>query len=73
MPSAIFTCGTADLLLDATVTMATKLLMFGGEAVVKIFPGATHGFILAPPGVLPQANEAMDDTLAFVKERMETV
>lgn len=70
LPSAIFTCGTADILLDDTVTMATKWLMFGGEAVVKIYPGAAHGFIFTPSGLLPQAKEAVDDTLTFIRERL---
>jgi len=46
LPSAIFTCGTEDCLLDDTVFMASKWLMAGGEAVMKIYPGGPHGFIM---------------------------
>lgn len=45
LPKALFTCGTADPLLDDTVLMGVKWLMAGGEAVVKIYEGAPHAFI----------------------------
>lgn len=48
LPPALFTCGTQDCLLDDTMFMSTKWLMAGGEAVVKIVPGAPHGFIMYP-------------------------
>ena len=43
LPSALFTCGTEDCLLDDTLFMSTKWLMAGGEAIVKIVPGGAHG------------------------------
>lgn len=46
LPPALFTCGTEDCLLDDSVMMATKWQMSGGEGILKIFPGAPHGFIL---------------------------
>ncbi|KAI9818436.1 MAG: hypothetical protein M1827_000495 [Pycnora praestabilis] len=51
LPSALFTCGTEDCLLDDTMFMATKWQMSGAEAVVKIFPGAPHGYIAFPDSV----------------------
>jgi acetyl esterase/lipase len=48
LPPALFTCGTEDCLLDDTMFMSVKWLMAGGEAVVKIIPGAPHGYIMFP-------------------------
>ncbi|OCT54698.1 hypothetical protein CLCR_03008 [Cladophialophora carrionii] len=48
LPPALFTCGTDDCLLDDTMFMSVKWLMAGGEAVVKIIPGAPHGYIMFP-------------------------
>ncbi|MCJ1249338.1 hypothetical protein MMC30_006561 [Trapelia coarctata] len=57
LPSALFSCGTADCLLDDTVMMAVKWQMAGGEAITRLFPGAPHGFIAFPPDKLAAANE----------------
>ncbi|TAQ90611.1 hypothetical protein B7494_g1076 [Chlorociboria aeruginascens] len=38
LPSAIFTCGTDDPLLDDSVMMGTKWLVAGGEAIIKVYP-----------------------------------
>lgn len=51
LPPALFTCGTLDPLLDDSVLMATKWMIAGAEAVLKIYPGAPHGFTLFPPSV----------------------
>ena len=45
LPPALFTCGTEDCLLEDSVMMATRWQMAGAEAVVRLFPGAVHGFI----------------------------
>jgi acetyl esterase/lipase len=39
-------CGTQDMLLDDTVFMSCKWQMAGGRVVTKVYPGASHGFIL---------------------------
>ncbi|KAH6701997.1 Alpha/Beta hydrolase protein [Leptodontidium sp. MPI-SDFR-AT-0119] len=70
LPSALFTIGTEDPLLDDTVTMSVKWMMFGGEAIVKVFPGGCHGFISFPPSALKEAGEAMGDTKTFIEERV---
>lgn len=44
LPPALFLCGTEDPLLDDTILMSSKWSIAGGEAIVKIYPGATHGF-----------------------------
>jgi acetyl esterase/lipase len=67
LPKALFTCGTADPLLDDTVMMGCKWLMGGGEAVVKIYEGAPHSFI-ALRGVSDEADQAAVDIENFIKE-----
>lgn len=48
LPPALFTCGTEDPLLDDTLFMSVKWMAAAGEAIVKIVPGAPHGFIAFP-------------------------
>ncbi|KAL2822648.1 Alpha/Beta hydrolase protein [Aspergillus granulosus] len=43
LPPALFLCGTEDPLLDGTILMSSKWSIAGGETIVKIYPGATHG------------------------------
>lgn len=68
LPPALFLCGTEDPLLDDTILMSSKWSIAGGEAVVKIYPGATHGFT-AFPG-LPVADEANAVALEFMQNKM---
>ncbi|KAK5166314.1 uncharacterized protein LTR77_008575 [Saxophila tyrrhenica] len=70
LPPALFTVGGQDLLLDDTVMMATKWMMSGNEGIMKIYPGAPHGFTLFLPSVKTETvKEAMDDIETFVGER----
>jgi acetyl esterase/lipase len=73
LPSALFTCGTEDPLLDDSVLMGTKWMMAGGEAIVKIYTGAPHGFIAFPHEMLKEAGMALLDTKAYIQERMAKV
>ncbi|KXG54113.1 Alpha/beta hydrolase fold-3 [Penicillium griseofulvum] len=68
LPPALFLCGTDDPLLDDTIMMSAKWSIAGGEAIVKIYPGATHGFT-AFPG-LPVAEEANAVTLDFIMDKL---
>lgn len=70
LPPAIFICGTEDCLLDDTVMMAAKWQMCGGKAIVKIFPGAPHGFTLFPPDKCPEAKQGLDANCLFVRTMM---
>ncbi|KAH8733205.1 Alpha/Beta hydrolase protein [Phaeosphaeriaceae sp. PMI808] len=70
LPPALFTCGSEDPLLDDTVMLGTKWSMWGNEAVVKIYNGAPHGFIIFTPGMIKATQEGLDDTVAFVKAKM---
>lgn len=68
LPPAVFTCGTEDMLLDDTIFMSAKWQMAGGETLVKILPGAPHGFTLFPD-VMPGVKETVELTIKFLKEK----
>ncbi|KAK4977362.1 hypothetical protein LTR28_007210 [Elasticomyces elasticus] len=70
LPPAIFTCGTLDCLLDDTVMMSAKWAMSGAETVVKIYPGAPHGFIFFPPGGTETTEEGLKDVRVFITEKL---
>jgi acetyl esterase/lipase len=70
LPSALFTCGTVDPLLDDSVMMGVKWLMAGAEAVLKIYTGAPHGFIAFPHQALKEAGMGLGDTKAYIQERL---
>jgi acetyl esterase/lipase len=67
LPKTLFTCGTADPLLDDTVMMGVRWLMFGGEAVIKIYAGAPHAFI-ALRGQSDQTDQAERDIKMFIED-----
>jgi acetyl esterase/lipase len=71
LPAALFTCGTEDSLLDDTVFMSAKWMASGGEAVVKILPGAPHGYIGFPRDKLEPAREGMETTLDFMRSKLQ--
>ena len=73
LPSAFFTCGTDDALLDDSVSMATKWMITGGDAIIKIYPGACHGFTMFSRDLSPEAGKALDDAKTYIQQRMATV
>lgn len=68
LPPALFLCGTHDPLLDDTILMGSKWSIAAGEAIVKIYPGAMHGFT-AFPG-LPVAEEAKAVMVGFMQSKL---
>jgi acetyl esterase/lipase len=66
LPRALFTVGTEDPLLDDSVFMAAKWQMCGGEGILKVYPGAAHGFIGFAGQ--PDAEDAHKTVLAFVSK-----
>ncbi|GJD00338.1 esterase/lipase/thioesterase [Colletotrichum higginsianum] len=70
LPPALFIVGTKDFLLDDTIFMSAKWQMAGGLAVVKVFPGARHGFIAFPPDQVPSAASGMKSLFAFIQSRV---
>ena len=72
LPPALFTCGTADCLLDDTMFMSTKWLMTGAEAAVKIVPGGPHGYIMFPRSMKGSgAAEGMEAVEQFMVSKLE--
>jgi dienelactone hydrolase len=45
MPTALFSCGTLDPLLDDTLFIATRWQAAGSPAQLAIYPGAPHEFL----------------------------
>ena len=70
LPSALFTCGTEDCLLDDTMMMALKWQINGAQTILKLFPGAPHGFTVFPPERLEAAKECMDVVLQYLSEKL---
>lgn len=70
LPPAIFTCGTLDCLLDDTIFMSSKWAISGAETIVKIYPGAPHGFVFFPEGSVDGTAEALADIKTFLTEKL---
>jgi acetyl esterase/lipase len=68
LPPALLTCGTDDMLLDDSVAMGMKWPTAGGEAVVKIYPGAAHGFLIFPVESCKEAGMVIEDTVTFIED-----
>jgi acetyl esterase len=65
MPTALFTCGTLDPLLDDTLFMAARWQAGGSPAELDLRPGAPHEFLnLRDP--IPAAAEARERMVEFV-------
>ncbi|KAI1744662.1 acetyl esterase [Xylaria scruposa] len=67
LPPALFMCGTLDPVLDDTLLMGMKWLTSGSEAIIKIFPGAPHGYNL---GDLDIAKESFGYEAEFLLGKM---
>jgi acetyl esterase len=70
MPPAMFTCGTADPLLDDTLFMEARWRQAGHPTELRIWDEAPHGFVSLPMSVADAALAAEHDflnrTLGFV-------
>ncbi|HEX3347451.1 MAG TPA: alpha/beta hydrolase [Acetobacteraceae bacterium] len=63
---ALFTCGTADALLDDTLFMYARWVAAGNEAELAIYPGGPHGFTLVGSGQAAESGRREDAFLARV-------
>jgi acetyl esterase len=63
MPPAIFTCGTADPLLDDTLFMEARWRQAGHPTELRIWEEAPHGFVSFPMTVADAALDAEHDFL----------
>ncbi|KAF2142813.1 uncharacterized protein K452DRAFT_269286 [Aplosporella prunicola CBS 121167] len=70
LPPALFTCGTEDPLLDDSMMMAAKWMSAGNDAVVRIYTGAPHGYILYPPGACESVEEGLEAARQFILEKL---
>ncbi len=70
LPPAFFTCGTEDCLLDDSVFMSVKWMMAGGEAVIRIYPGSPHGYIMFSEDAHENVSTAMGDVQSFLKAKL---
>jgi acetyl esterase len=58
MPSALFTVGTQDPLLDDSLFMAARWRAAGAPAELRVWPEAIHGFTMFPLAMSRAANAA---------------
>lgn len=70
LPPALFTCGSEDCLLDDTMMMSVKWQMAGGDTVVKIYPGAPHGFNSFPLESFKGAGDWNEDMKTWLKGKL---
>lgn len=68
LPPAFFTCGTEDCLLDDSVFMSVKWMTAGGDAIIRIYPGSPHGYIM----FAEEAHENVAMALQDMKKFMDT-
>jgi len=68
LPPALFLIGTEDSLLDDTLFMSSRWLANGHQAVVKIYPGAPHGFITLPVEASDMAKKGREDIVEFIRD-----
>jgi acetyl esterase/lipase len=64
LPSALFTVGTLDPLLDDSLLMYTRWIAAGNQAELAVYPGGVHGFNAFP---YPLADEANQSIATFLK------
>lgn len=50
--------------------MSAKWSMAGAESILKIYPGAPHGFVFFPPGGTEETQKGLDDITTYINERM---
>lgn len=72
LPPALFTCGSEDCLLDDTMMMSVKWQMAGAQTVVKIYPGAPHGFVSFPLESFKGAGDWNADMKTWLHQMLNT-
>lgn len=70
LPPAVMLCGTDDPLLDDTTMMSVKYMAAGGEVIVRIYPGAPHGFSLFPDESYESAAAAKEVVKEFMLQKL---
>jgi acetyl esterase/lipase len=67
LPPALLTCGTEDCLVEDSAFMSVRWMIAGGRAILKLYPGSPHGFILFSPGLHQNTMIALQDVQSFVE------
>lgn len=70
LPPAFFTCGTEDCLLDDSVFMSVKWMTAGGEAIIRIYPGSPHGYIMFTEDAHGNVATALQDMQKFIDTKI---
>ena len=65
MPTALFSCGTLDALLDDTLFMAARWQAAGSPTQLAIYPGAPHEFLNLSDAI-PAASDARERMVGFI-------
>lgn len=71
LPPALFMVGTEDPLVDDSMLMTMKWMMAGGQAVLKIVPGAPHAFVLFDKNTSSVAAVGIGHMLEFLNDRLQ--
>lgn len=64
LPPTLFVCGTQDILVDDSVFFSTKWMMVNSKTVLRMFPGALHGFVDFEG--MPMSQEGYDTITDFL-------
>ncbi len=64
LPSALFTVGTLDPLLDDTLFMYSRWAAAGNAAELAVYPGGIHGFVNQPIDIGQRATQRIHQFLA---------
>jgi acetyl esterase/lipase len=64
LPTALFSVGTRDPLLDDTLFMHARWIAAGNPAELAVYPGGVHGFTSFPFGLAQRANQRIIEFLA---------
>ena len=70
LPAALFTVGTEDCLLEDSVMMSVRWQMAGAETVLKLVPGAPHGYTNLPLDMGDNAMVGRAYAINFLKEKV---
>jgi len=69
LPPALFVVAEIDLLAEQSPVMAARMIAAGGDAIVRVYRGAVHGFIEAV-SVSDLAAQALQDGAEWVRAKL---